>query len=902
MSFYDAIRVGASGAADDFTIDRSLRFNDGDSAFLTRTPSSNGNRQIWTFSVWIKPTHILAGTAKTFFSSGSSNPDTIIKFDSDRFEISRYNNTEGGYTSRVTSTRVLRDPNAWYHLVGAVDTTQGTASNRVKMYVNGTQVTDFDNNSYPAQNANYELNSTSYATYVGKHHDGQFFDGFITEFNFVDGQQLTPASFAETKATTGQWIPIDTAGLTFGTNGFRLQFADNSGTTATTLGKDTSGNGNNLTPNNFSVAAGVENDSYIDTPTDNFCILNPTYRTSGRTPPNYFNATLEINNTGGGDMQAHGTFAVKSGKYYFEGIPTGVSTSGGGTHFIGVQESSPGHVNQGYWRNPGTVYNQSASGSDIGTSYDSNDVIGVAFDADTGKVWFAKNNTFAGSGDPANGNNPAYTYSTPDHLTPAFGFDNTSSGRKWFANFGQRPFTYTPPTGFVALSSANLSDPTILLPNKHFDTLLYTGNGATSARAITGLDFAPDWIWLKNRAASYHHQGHDTLRGTAGGVLYPNEAQDEDATYSLASFDSNGFSIAKDANQQGQNNNGNGFVAWNWNAGDTDGKTYTVTVVNDSGNKYRFDGFGTSAVTLDLAEGGTYIFNYPSAHPFKFSTTADGTHGGGSEYTTGVTHNSSTQVTIVVAASAPTLYYYCSIHSGMGGQVNTNTTLGSSNFDGSVQSTVKVNATAGFSIIKYAGSGQPRTIGHGLGVKPDVVITKSRDADENWLVWHQHISTSNIGNYAFFLNSNGGPDDASQNWYDTVPTSTVFTRGNYSSGDNMMAYCFSGVSGYSKFGKYIGNGVADGTFVYTGFRVALLITKRIQTRNWIIYDNKRGPFNEVDNFLEADTNNAEDPKDMIDFTANGFKLRDSDTDVNSSGDTYIYLAFAESPFKNSRAR
>ena len=270
MSFYDAIRVGASGAADDFTIDRSLRFNDGDSAFLTRTPSSNGNTQIWTFSVWIKPTHILAGMAKTFFSSGSSNPDTIIKFDSDRFEISRYNNTEGGYTSRVTSTRVLRDPNAWYHLVGAVDTTQGTASNRVKMYVNGTQVTDFDNNSYPAQNANYELNSTSYATYVGKHHDGQFFDGFITEFNFVDGQQLTPASFAETKATTGQWIPIDTAGLTFGTNGFYLEYKG-SGTSANSsgLGADTSGN-----DHHFAVS-GLAATFFYNAPFKSYILISP---------------------------------------------------------------------------------------------------------------------------------------------------------------------------------------------------------------------------------------------------------------------------------------------------------------------------------------------------------------------------------------------------------------------------------------------------------------------------------------------------------------------------------------------------------------------------------------------------------------------------------------------------
>ena len=352
------------------------------------------------------------------------------------------------------------------------------------------------------------------------------------------------------------------------------------------------------------------------------------------------------------------------------------------------------------------------------------------------------------------------------------------------------------------------------------------------------------------------------------------------------------------------------FVAWNWNAGDTDGKTYTVTVVSDSGNKFRFDGYGTSAVTLDLAEGGTYIFNYPSGHPFRFSTTSDGTHGGGSEYTTGVTHNSSTQVTIVVAASAPTLYYYCSSHSGMGGQVNTNSTLGSSNFDGTIQSVAKANATAGFSISTYTGNGTSgATIGHGLGVKPDAIIIKCRSVADNWIVYHKGL---NFGvdpeDYYIFLNSTNAEADSVIMLNDTAPTSTVITfqddSTNNLNGRTYVMYCFSEVAGYSKFGKYIPNGNSDGCFVPLPFRPAWIMMKESSsTSRWSIYDNKRGPSNPNQIYLRAQASNGDtsSSSNAVDFVANGFKMRGTG-EPNASGVTYVYLAFAESPFKNARAR
>jgi len=255
----------------------------------------------------------------------------------------------------------------------------------------------------------------------------------------------------------------------------------------------------------------------------------------------------------------------------------------------------------------------------------------------------------------------------------------------------------------------------------------------------------------------------------------------------------------------------------------------------------------------------------------------------------------------------------------MGGAINTNSTVGSSNFDGSGQAVVKTNTTAGFSIVSYTGNssggGDEQTIGHGLGVTPQVIIMKARSwssESSHWAMYHHKVTDANTDYMK--LNQDAARLQTDTDYMNqTLPTSTVFSLGyNFTTNKNSetyIAYCFNEVSSYSKFGTYQGNGNADGTFVFTGFRPAWLMVKNTVDSGsyWLILSNKRRTFNPngPSSSLYANEASAENTFGNgtgIDFLSNGFKLRDSQNNVNASGDKYIYLAFAESPFKNSRAR
>jgi len=756
-----------------YNISRSVRLRSSASAYFNRTPASAGNRKTWTWSGWVK--RGLGSTADDrMLFSGTTNGSTTTGalFFNGGGESLRYIDitSPSTFQTNVTVTPVYRDFSAWYHIVLAVDTTQATAANRIRFFVNGVEVTTFSSTVYPSQNADTFVNAAQ------QHRIGTYpysatgpFDGYLTEINFIDGQALTPSSFGETDAITGVWKPKKYAG-TYGTNGFYLNFSDNSSNTATTIGKDYSGNGNNWTPNNISVTAGATYDSMIDVPTlyadggngrGNYCVISPLNKTSNTI------GNANLSTLSAGNNTAIGSFGMSSGKWYWEVTCTSNSTG------LGIAKDISSELNAlatTYNGNTANSYGYGWNGSiptkinngtqtSYGTLHGTN-IVSVLYDADAGSLTFWTNGVSDGV---------AFT-GLSGTFFPTF-VDIAH------ANFGQRPFAYTPPTGFKALNTQNLPAPTILKGNKYFDVSLYTGNA--TARSITGVGFRPDFVWTKSRSGAESHRLYDAVRG-ATQSLYSNLTNAEATeAQSLTAFNSDGFSLGTGA----PNSNAVTYAAWNW----------------------------------------------------------------------------------------------------------------------------KESASAGFDIVTYTGNGSTQNVAHSLGVAPKMIFVKARSGTSNWTAYHASLGNTS----AVYLNLTNAVFASSVYWNNTSPTSTQFTLGSgsdsNSNGVTYVAYCFSEVAGFSKFGSYTGNGSTDGPFIFTGFRPRYVMIKcSSAVEQWAIKDTARNPSNTNNAQLFANASSAEDVNNtyhMIDFNSNGFKIRGAAQNlVNGNGQTYIFMAFAESPFKHSLAR
>ena len=593
-----------STASSGYQIQRSLRFNSADSAYLNRTPASDGNQLAWTISLWVKRSkngaeeHFVDCTGFQFYFDASDVIGII----------------EGG--TNLQTSQVFRDNSAWYHVVLVWDSANATSIDRVRLYINGSRVTAFSSATYPVQNRASNMNR-ALATYIGRYYGASsfFMDGYMTEINFIDGQALTASSFGQTDAQTGVWQPKAYSG-SYGTNGFYLNFSDNSNTTAATLGKDYSGNGNNWTPNNFSVTAGVGNDSLVDVPTlygidtgvggtvrGNYSTLNPL---NAGNSAYLFNGNLDLVNASEGAWRTGvATIAMSSGKWYAEvtvtnnqlliGIDKASVVFSGTTTFIGGSPTGWGVLYTGQvYNNSGVVYNNS--------SYAAGDIIGLAFDADSGVMTWYKNNVAMSQ--------------TITGLTSGpyvFGLSANSAGNASI-NFGQRPFAYTAPSGYKALCTQNLPTPTIgattaTQAGKYFAPILYSGDG-TSSRSVTGVGFQPDFVWLKARNYAFVNGLWDSVRG-GGKLLISNLTLAEitnDPNGYVSSFNSDGFTLtAGTTNNDTFNGSANQMVAWNWKANGS-GSTNTAGSITSTVSANTTSGF--SVVNWTQPASGTYTIGH----------------------------------------------------------------------------------------------------------------------------------------------------------------------------------------------------------------------------------------------------------------------------------------------------
>jgi hypothetical protein len=571
-----------TAAGGGYSISRSLRFSSADSSFLSRTPASAGNRKTWTFAFWAKRSTL--GTLQFILATPNGANNTQIYFDGDSLVLYDLNSSVGVY-----SIPVFRDPSAWYHFVIAVDTTQATASNRVKIHVNGSAV------SYTGsitQNLDLDINHTVAHNIGARPGDGYYFNGYLADCFLIDGQALDCTAFGEFSATTGVWVPKAYTG-SYGTNGFHLDFADNASTT--TIGYDAAGS-NDWTANNLSVTAGAGNDSLVDVPANgaetdtgaggevrgNYCLNNPLDN-GGVT---LANGNLDVS-FGTAARSARATFGMSSGKWYWEATTTntfsnhvGIAKSGMSlTNYPGADANGWSHGLNGYKYNSG-------AGTLYGSSFSVGDVIGTAFDADAGTLTFYKNGVSEGT---------AFTGLTSGPYFPVVGTNGTGGALSF--NFGQRPFAYFAPSGFKALNTANLPAPVVTKPSDLFDVKLYTGNGST--QTISGLGFSPDLVWGKARTINYFNTLQDTVRGAGKTILYSNSAAAENAFNQdwISSFTSDGFSMPSGF----YNESPQSYVAWAWDAGSS---TVTNTQGSISSQVRANASAGFSVVTFTAQSSG----------------------------------------------------------------------------------------------------------------------------------------------------------------------------------------------------------------------------------------------------------------------------------------------------------
>lgn len=804
-------KIGASsikfdGTGDYLTIPNHNDFNfDGD----------------YTVECWFKTTSTSGGCFYSKHQPGVANIGLFINRAS-AGAITWQDDKNGIYTTTGSS---LNDGN-WHHVALVRN---GSGSNNLKLYIDGTLASTQSGSTAQTQSSDVAI-----GYYINN--GDQYLDGYIDEHRVSSSARytadFTPSTEAfEADSSTVLLIQSDT------TDG-SVVFTDSSGAVAG-LGTDTSGNENHWTLNNITAS-----DHVLDCPANNYAVLNSLDENV------HHKGTYEQGNLLAGGKQGYfhmgnvgtmftsnkiyGEFYIKhrANNYFMFGIAPD-------DYHPSVSPSNDAAVNR-----PGLNYNgvswepaytllwhdkNQTIAFDGSITFDVGDIFMQAFDPATGKFWAGENGTWWNSGNPETGANPMITLSNLERspgvpytwTLMGAAYSSHSGDSRFIANFGQDStfaghvsaggfqdengygnFKYQVPAGFLSMCSANLPDP-VVKPTENFSVTIRSGN---DNQAVTGIGFQPDLIWSKTRNQTHNWQVHDSVRGPTAGMMSTDIPDAESSTYTLDSFDSDGFTIDS-GNLVGMNNSGNNYVTYAWKAGTT-----------------------TSGTTTGSGTGQSYSASY--------------------------------------------------------------------------------NTDAGFSIVKYDGNGSAgHTIPHHLSKAPTLVMVKRRNNGNNWAVG-QAVHSSYGWNGAMKLDYHEAWSGDNR-WNNTAPTNTVFTVSSdvstNTSGGTYVAYCYHDVDGYSKIGTYNATYHVDGPYIHTGFRPAYILTKGMNSGTWwCLYDTKRSIDNPTDELLAPQVNNTEygpgSDTFKLDILSNGFKLREQDSYSNASGGIYLYMAFAEQPFKYSNAR
>lgn len=951
--------VGTSRQA----ITHSLRLRANAGAHMTRVVVAPTLATRCTVSFWVKRGNPATGAFQTLYGGANtaSQQDTLgfgtTNGVGDHLEL----RDSGAGIYNLRSNAVFRDPTAHGHVVVQIDTAQATPAERVKLYWNGEQLTSLAVATYPAQNYVFDWQAAGRSVAFGQRHAGSgsfHFDGLISDFIQVDGQALTPASFGQFDTGTGAWVPRRYAG-TYGNNGFHLPFADASRTrtneltnsenfaaktltrflafgsgsvsdattdprgtatadllvpdtnnnehwvggpvsmvanaytysiyakaagydfiamqatlanpagaygmfdlrngtaaavgaatvgirdcgngwyrcwvttthvgaspetyrtmvqsaagqfgafaangtsgvflwgeqmeigpaptaylatagsavTGTTLGDSATGYNSWIT-SGIGIAAGATFDQLIDTPTNNYCTLNPLFPPGGASP-SYSEANLLVNFPGAGVGGAVGTIAMEAGDFYWE-VECLVAASGNNfAPGVASVTATPGGAagwtdSAGFWGYISGTGNRISGGvsSSYGATFAAGDVIGVRFNRAAGELSFSKNGAAQGV---------AFTGLTAGAYVPAFNDGTAVAPKSYRVNFGQRPFAYAPPAGALPLCTRNLPAPPIRRGDDAFHAGTRIGTGTTAS--VSSLRFAPDLLWIKSRAAATDHALYDTVRSVRARLESNNSDAEVAADSGVISFLPGGFTVDTLAQV---NTSGATYVDWGWRRG----------------------------------------------------------------------------------------------------------------------------TSFGFDVQGYTGNGVAgRTVAHNLGAPPHFIVQKNRQNTTSWCVYHRNMAAV-PQNGAMLLNSAGAYFGDATVWNNTAPTSSNFTVGSSANtnqnGAPIVAYLWTEIPGFSRFGSYVGNGSADGPFVWCGFRPRWLLVKGATVAtSWYLVDAARNASNVATAHVYPNVGIVEDINGGrgFDLTAGGFKIRqESGYGANNAGETYVFAAFAETPFKSATAR